>query len=221
MGNFRNLNILLVDDHHMILEGYKNVLSRVKHTGINLSVDTSDNCDTAWRKISENKYQIVFLDINFPVQENSKILSGEDLGVKIKHQFPDLKVIILTVLEDAFRLQNILSSINPEGFLLKGETTSKELIKCLKKVMDSPPYYGTKISKILQSERIFKHFIDETDRIMLYQLSLGTKTKDLPAFVHLSLRAVEDRKKRLKEIFGVKGEGNKTLLEKARESGYI
>ncbi|MDX1718914.1 MAG: response regulator [Salegentibacter mishustinae] len=221
MDKIRNVNILLVDDHHMILEGYKNVLSRLQHPGINLSIDISDNCDTAWSKIFENNYQIVFLDINFPVEENSKILSGEDLGARIKRDFPDIKVVILTVLEDAFRLQNILSSINPEGFLLKGETTSKELIKCLEKVMDSPPYYGPKISKLLESESTHKPFIDETDRIMLYQLSLGTKTKDLPKFVHLSLRAVEDRKKRLKEIFGVKGEGNKALLEKARESGYI
>jgi DNA-binding NarL/FixJ family response regulator len=205
----------------MILEGYKNVLSRLKPPGINLSIDISDNCDTAWSKIPENNYQIVFLDINFPVEENSKILSGEDLGAKIKRDFPDIKVVILTVLEDALRLRNILSSINPEGFLLKGETTSKELIKCLEKIMDSPPYYGPKISKLLKSESTHRPFIDETDRIMLYQLSLGTKTKNLTKFVHLSLRAVEDRKKRLKEIFGVKGEGNKALLEKARKSGYI
>jgi len=216
-----NINILLVDDHHMILEGYKNVLSKVKYNGIKLSIDTSDNCDFAWNKIRNGNYQIVFLDINFPVQENSEILSGEDLGVKIKKEFPNIKIVILTVLEDSFRLHNILSNINPDGFLLKGETTSQELIRCLEKVIDSPPYYGPKISKILRSEVTNRSFIDEIDRMILYQLSLGTKTKDLTKFVHLSLRAVEDRKKRLKEIFGVSGEGNKALLEKARESGYI
>lgn len=216
-----NINILLVDDHHMILEGYKNVLSKVKYNGIKLSIDTSDNCDFAWNKIQNGNYQIIFLDINFPVQENSEILSGEDLGVKIKKEFPNIKIVILTVLEDAFRLHNILSNINPDGFLLKGETTSQELLRCLEKVIDSPPYYGPKISKILRSEVTNKSFIDETDRMILYQLSLGTKTKDLTKFVHLSLRAVEDRKKRLKDIFGVSGEGNKALLEKARESGYI
>lgn len=221
MDELRNVNILLVDDHHMILEGYKNVLSRAKFPGLSLTIDTSDNCDAAWEMVRNENYQIVFLDINFPVEENSKILSGEDLGAKIKEEFTDIKIVILTVLEDTFRLHNILSSINPEGFLLKGETTSRELIKCLENVMNSPPYYGAKISKILQSEKSHRPFIDETDRIMLYQLSLGTKTKDLTKFVYLSLRAVEDRKKRLKEIFGVSGEGNKALLKKARESGYI
>ena len=32
------------------------------------------------------------------------------------------------------------------------------------------------------------------------QLSLGTKTKDLTKFVHLSLRAIEDRKKDLRRF---------------------
>jgi DNA-binding NarL/FixJ family response regulator len=150
-----------------------------------------------------------------------KIHSGEDLGIKIKRDFPGIKIIILTVLEDPFRIFNILSNIKPDGFLIKGETTSKELVRCLEKVLTSPPYYGSKISKLLRSGVTHKFAIDETDRIMLYQLSLGTKTKDLTEYVNLSLRAVEDRKKRLKEVFGVSGEGNRALLEKARESGYI
>lgn len=216
-----DINILLIDDHHMILEGYKNVLSKAKLNGFNLSIDTADNCDSAWDMVKNGNYQVVLLDINFPVQENSKILSGEDLGVKIKKEFPKIKIIILTVLEDAFRLRNILSNINPEGFLLKGETTSKELLICLEKVITSPPYYGSKISKLLHSEVTHKSSIDEADRIMLYQLSLGTKTKDIGEFVNLSFRAIEDRKRKLKEIFGVSGEGNKALLEKARQSGYI
>lgn len=102
-------------------------------------------------------------------------------------------------MEDSFRLHNILSNINPDGFLLKGETTSQELLRCFEKVVDKPPYYGSKIAKILRSE-VTNKSVDEIDRIMLYQLSLGTKTKDLTKFVHLSLRAVEDRKKGLKKF---------------------
>lgn len=220
-NNCKKIKVLLIDDHHMILEGYKNVLSQYNFDNIELSVDTADNCDLAWEKIKLDNFQVIFLDINFPISESNKILSGEDLGMKIKNEFPTLKIIILTVLEDTLRLQNLLLNLNPDGFLLKGETTSTELLRCLEKVITSPPYYGTKISKLLHFEVTRKSSIDQTDRTMLYQLSLGTKTKDLPKEVDLSLRAVEDRKRKLKEIFGISGEGNKALLEKARESGYI
>ena len=100
-------------------------------------------------------------------------------------------------------------------------TPSKVLLRCKNSVIVSPPSCGPKISKILRSVFANKTYVDETDRIILYQLSLCTKTKNITEFVHLSLRAVEDRKKKLKKIFGVIGEGNRALLEKARESGYI
>lgn len=221
MTDRRNIHILLVDDHQMIIEGYKNVLSNFNIPDTELTIDASGHCDEAWERIQKSDYQVVFLDINFPVQKGSKIFSGEDLGVKIRKEYPDIRIVILTVLEDGLRLQNILSNINPDGFILKGETNSRELLNCLERVINNHPYYGPKIAKVLRSGVKGKNFIDETDRIMLHQLSLGTKTKDLTKFVHLSLRAVEDRKKRLKEVFGVSGRGNKALLDKARESGYI
>ena len=99
---------------------------------------------------------------------------------------------------------------------------SEVLTRRLATIFEKAIEYGSKISKLLHSEiSLNTSLIDEVDRIMLYQLSLGTKTKDLTKYVHLSLRAVEDRKRKLKEIFGVSGQGNKALLEKARESGYI
>lgn len=69
----------------------------------------------------------MLLDIYLPVSVNSQMLSWKNLGIRIKKEYPAIKIIILTVLEDPFRLQNILSNVNPDGFLLKGETTSKEL----------------------------------------------------------------------------------------------
>ena len=115
------INILLVDDHHMILEGYKNVISKAKCEDYDIVVETANNCDIAWDLLNEKEFDIVFLDINFPVQEDGKILSGEDLGIKIKKELPEVKIIILTVLAEPFRLHNLLLNINPAGFLMKGE----------------------------------------------------------------------------------------------------
>lgn len=215
------INILMVDDHYMILEGYKNVLENLEIKDTIIRFQTVDNCDQAFELLSQMKFNIVFLDINFSNHAGAKITSGEDLGIKIKTEYPGIKIVILTTLENSFRLQNILSNVNPDGFLLKGETTSRELMKCLEGVILNPPYYGPKISRLLRTEMNLKYALDEVDRTLLFQLSLGTKTKDITEHVHLSLRAVENRKRKLKEIFGITEGGNKALLEKARESGYI
>lgn len=221
MDTNREIKVLMVDDHEMIIEGYRNVLSRIDLKGLNVIFNSTNNCTEAWDILSKETYDIVFLDINFPVIEGAKLISGEDLGVKIKNEMPNVRIIILTTLEDKFRLQNILYNINPEGFLLKGETNSKELVKCLERVIESPPYYGQKISRILRTKMKYNFTLDQVDRKILYQLSLGTKTKDLPEQINLSLRAIENRKRKLKEIFDIEGGDNKLLLQKARESGYI
>jgi hypothetical protein len=44
----------------MILEDYKNVLSRSELNNIYLSIDTADNCDTAWENILNGTFQTVF-----------------------------------------------------------------------------------------------------------------------------------------------------------------
>lgn len=221
MSKEAELKILMIDDHYLILEGYKNVLSKLDGRPKNLKIDTAESCDSGWYQVNSKNYDIIILDINFPISEANKIMSGEDLGLKIKEQYPQIDIIILTTLEDPLRLNNILLNINPSGFLLKGDTTPEELIRCVETVISNPPYYGSKISKLLRNEASNKYVIDETDRLILHQLSLGTKTKDLTKYVNLSLRAVENRKKKLKIIFGVSDRGNKSLLDRARESGYI
>lgn len=216
-----SISILLVDDHPMILEGYKNTISEINMEGYDFIIDTATDCDTAWAKIKRETYQIVFLDINFKVKPESRFLSGEDLGMAIRNHYPGLKIIILTVLEDALRIQNLLLNIAPEGFLLKGETNSEELTWCLERALLNPPYYSANISSFLLSRLKYTPLIDAADREILHHLSLGTKTKDLPQYVYLSLRSIEGRKQRLKEIFGVSGLDDRALLEKAKESGYI
>lgn len=205
----------------MILEGYMNVLSRAKLEEVRLQVDSAEHCDKAWAKIREKEYDVVFVDINFSNATEGKIKSGEELGKKIKTEYPSIKVVVLTVLENRFRVEQILRNLNPDGFLLKGETTSKNFLRCLEMVLVSENYYSPKVSKMLRSGFSTGVVLDEVDEEILRQLSLGTKTKEIPEYVHLSLRTVEDRKRRIKEAFGVAGESNRALLEKARENGYI
>ena len=63
--------------------------------------------------------------------------------------------------------------------------------------------------------------MDKIDRQILYELSIGTKTKDLPNIVPLSIAGIEKRKRILKRVFDVEYQGDKALITKAREKGFI
>ncbi|MEM6718840.1 MAG: response regulator [Bacteroidota bacterium] len=221
----KDIKVLIVDDHPMIIEGYKNALLGINSEEMTLRIDTADNCDGAYAKIKNastgTPYDVVFLDIKLPPSSDGKIISGEDLGIKVKELLPDTKVVILTMFNNNFRIHNILKNINPDGFLVKSDVTSDELMRAFQVVLTDPPYYSHTVTKLLRTRIINEVVLDDIDRNILFHLSKGIKTKNLTEYIPLSLAAIEKRKRHLKEVFDVEKKGDESLLEQARNTGFL
>ncbi|WP_420573561.1 response regulator [Kordia sp.] len=220
-----DIKVLIVDDHPMIIEGYKNALLGIDSDEMKLRIDTADSCDGAFTKIKNastgTPYDVVFLDIKLPPSSDGKIISGEDLGIKVKELLPDTKVVILTMFNNNFRIHNILKNINPDGFLVKSDVTSDELMRAFQVVLTDPPYYSHTVTKLLRTRIINEVVLDDIDRNILFHLSKGIKTKNLTEYIPLSLAAIEKRKRHLKEVFDVEKKGDESLLEQARNTGFL
>ena len=90
-----NIKVLLVDDEVEFLESTKKVLSRR-----GMDIKTTQNGYHALKWLKLEKFDVVVLDIKMPGME------GEEVFYKIKQQWPDLPVIILTgfgTTQQAFR----------------------------------------------------------------------------------------------------------------------
>lgn len=227
MGN-KTYTVLIIDDHPLITSAYQSAFNYIsKHTEIILfNIDVAHNCDMAEKKInhflSENKnLDIVFLDISLPPSNDGKILSGEDLGLKINKLMPDTKIIVSTTFNDNYRIHSLFRNLNPDGFLVKNDISPKELVTTIKTVISDPPYYSTTVMKLLRNEVSSDIILDNIDRKLLYELSIGTMMKDLPKILLLSLPALEKRKRHLKQIFDVESPYDKELLLKAKEKGFL
>ncbi len=222
-----NFKVLIIEDHPFVLEVYKNVLQNISSSNelLNFIIDTADNCNNAFIKIKnaaqKKNVDIVFLDIRLPPSENSKILSGEDLGIKINELLPNSKIIISTSLNDNFRIQSLLKTINPDGFLVKNDLTIKILKEAILEVINNPPYYSNTVLNLLRKQSSNDVFLDKIDRELLYQLSLGTKMKDMPKILPLSIAGIEKKKRHLIKIFNVKTSDDKNLLFEAKKKGFI
>ena len=127
----QHINILMVDDHPIIIEGYQNTLMATKKDDQTLLIDTANSCDAAYQlmqKASKEKpYDVCFFDISLPSSSDGTINSGEDLALIARKILPDAKVIILTMFNESYRIHNIIKEISPDGFLIKSDLTSSEL----------------------------------------------------------------------------------------------
>ncbi|WP_452601179.1 response regulator [Pontimicrobium sp. MEBiC06410] len=222
-------SVLIVDDHPMITEVYKNVLHSIndQNKDISFDVNIAHNCDDAYsiirnsHKFSKN-INLIFLDISLPSSRDGKILSGEDLGLKINSLLPNSKVIISTAYGNNYRIHSILKNLNPDGFLIKSDIDHNELETAVKNVLGGSTYYSKTVSSQIRKEVSNNLLLDNIDRKLLYELSINTKMKDLPNILPLSLAGIEKRKRNLKRTFDVKSVNNdKELITKAKEMGFI
>ena len=221
----QDLKILMVDDHPIILEGYQNVLKATKSNDQNLIIDTANNSDMAEILITRASkavhYDICFFDISLPPSEDGLYTSGEDLALLAKKVLPKSKIIILTMFNESYRIHSIIKEINPDGFLIKSDLTSMELADAFQHILKSPPYYSSTVHNYVKKTFTSEVYIDDINRKILHLLSQGIKTKSLTEHISMSMSGIEKRKKQLKLLFDVNDGKDETLLNHARDKGYL
>ncbi|MGB0879544.1 MAG: response regulator [Polaribacter sp.] len=221
-------SVLIIEDHPLISEAYKSAFNTYSKQNENISfaIEEANNCDSGFALISDfskrkKHLDIVFLDIKLPSSKDNKILSGEDLGLKINTLSPNTKVLISTMFNDNYRIHSIFKNLNPEGFLIKNDITSNDLLEAIHILLNDSPYYSKSVIKLLRKEVTNDLLLDYLDRKILYELSIGTLMKDLPEVLPLSMAGIEKRKRHLKNIFNIKSGNDKELIFLAKDKGFI
>ncbi len=149
------IRIIIVDDHFLIREGFKNIINTEVDMKI---VGQAENAAEAMKLIRETEFDVLALDISMPDR------TGLDLLKDIKNLKPDIKILILSMHpEDRFALRAIKSGAH--GYITK-ESAPQELVKAIRKVTEGRKY----ISETL-GERLAGELMVETEKALHESLS--------------------------------------------------
>ncbi|UPT72170.1 MAG: response regulator [Flavobacterium sp. JAD_PAG50586_2] len=217
------INILIVDDHPFIIQAYRNALDKYSQQGYEFVVTQASNCKTGYESITEatTPFDVAFFDISMPEYAEKEIYSGEDLAALMKTQMPDCKIILLTMHTELLKINNIIKNINPSGLIIKNDLTFDELIFAFDKIINNESYYSQTVIKLVGQAQYNNIELDAFDKQILFHLSKGVKTKDLPQYIPLSLSAIEKRKLNIREILEVSGGSDIDLINEAKIKGVI
>jgi DNA-binding NarL/FixJ family response regulator len=217
------IQILIVDDHPFIIEAYKNAINKYSQNGFEFVVTQANNCKTGYENIvnQSRHFDIAFFDISMPEYAEKGIYSGEDLAMLMKTEMPDCKIILLTMHTELLKINNIIKNINPSGLIIKNDLTFDELLFAFDKIINDESYYSQTVIKLVGQAQYNNIELDVFDKQILFHLSKGVKTKDLPTYIPLSLSAIEKRKLNIREILEVKGGTDVDLIREAKTKGVI
>jgi len=221
----KTVRILAVDDHEMTTMGYKFILEDSEFDGFKVKMDTDKSFEGARQKILDSvklfPYDILLLDIQLSQNADGPAKTGEDLGILAREVSPTSKIVFMSSFSDNYRINSIMQSVDPEGYMVKTEIDQLSLQAMVKTVMTSPPYYTQKALAAIRKKMANDLSLDENDKKILYYLSIGTKTKDMTRYISLSLPTIENRKRQLKALFGVEKQNDQALITESRNRGFI
>ncbi|NND15616.1 MAG: response regulator transcription factor [Eudoraea sp.] len=219
------IKILAVDDHEMTTLGYKFILEDTSFEDYTVQVDTAKSFKEAQQKINASlksfTYDILLLDIQLGPSTEGTVKTGEDLGIWARKASPDSMIVFMSSFSDNYRINSIMQSVDPEGYMVKSEIDKQSLQAMVKTVLSAPPYYTQKALAAIRKRMANDLALDDNDKKILYHLSIGTKTKDMVNYISLSLPGIENRKRHLKAVFGVEKQNDQALITESRNRGFI
>lgn len=219
-----NSNILLVDDHPAILNGYISVLG-FNNKDIKFTPTFCYNCEEAYEAITKpehaNFYDIIFLDRSLPAFHEKNIKSGEDLAILAKEHQSKAKVIMLTAHAETFIIYDIIHKTKPNGLIIKSDATGEILLDAFHDVIDGKTYYSTTVTESMKDLLVREDFLDSINRQIIVLLAQGFKNKTIALQLGLSDSTVEKRKSKIKDFFLTNKITDEELIIEAKKQGFI
>jgi DNA-binding NarL/FixJ family response regulator len=215
------MNILLVDDHPMTVEGFMNALLQVHLSKEKANFTKVHNCKDGYDAITNTtkSFDLAILDHGLPGYIEQSIESGSDLAMLIREHQPDCKIIMVTAHTEVIIIYEILQKVNPDGLIIKNDISPVNLEFIVTEVMQGNQYHSTMVRSCIQEMRKKELMFDDFNRQILSYLSKGFKVKELDEVVCLGDSAIQKRVIQMKNAFNVTD--NTGLLKEAMKQGFI
>lgn len=195
IGVKRRIPVLLVEDHALVREGLRALLSLDPHIEV---VGEADNGRDAIYLVGSLKPALMLMDLSMPG------MNGMEAIREIKRRYSDVKIIVMTVHKTEEYIRFSLQA-GANGYVLK-DATHAELMMAIKRVMDGKIYLSQDVS-----ERIVVGYLDgrvvdakspwdaltHRERIVLKLIAEGRHNKNIADYLSISVKTVEKHRSNL------------------------
>jgi two-component system, NarL family, nitrate/nitrite response regulator NarL len=205
-----NVQILLVDDHSMVIEGMKAILSSIPCMQV---VATASNAFEAMKTLGNNMIQLVFVDINLPD------VSGIELCGRIKKEFPHIQVIGLSTFKQRSYVSKMIQH-GASGYLVKSADRT-EIEAAIQAVMEGKMYFGADINNISSTSTPIDEAptLTRREKEILKLTASGLSSNEMAEKLFLSPYTIDTHRKNILTKFNA---GNTaTLISKAAAWGLL
>ena len=203
----KSISILLIDDHAMVIEGMKAILKLIPSVQVKA---TANNAFEAMDALKQHDIQLCFLDINLPD------ISGIDLCLKIKNEFPKIHIIGLSTFSQRSYIAQMMQN-GASGYLLKS-ATKEDIEDAIFSVLNGKSYFNILPYETTKNEKDVP-LLTRREKEILLLIADGLTNNEIAIKLFLSSHTVDSHRKNLLIKFDVNNAA--LLIKKASHSGLI
>lgn len=211
--------IVLADDHAILREGIRALLEdQSDMTVVGEAADGRKAIELA-RDLSPD---IIVMDIGMP------LLNGLEATRQIKHNFPQVAVLVLTMHDNEEYVSQILAA-GASGYVLK-RAASSELVTAIRAVAGGQSYLSPAVTKLLIEGYIGRppaapvrvdpfETLTPREREVLQLVAEGHTNSQIAKVLNISLKTVKAHRSNLMQKLGLHDRGE--LIKLAIQRGMI
>jgi DNA-binding NarL/FixJ family response regulator len=206
------INIIIADDHEIVVEGLHSLLENEE--GITI-VGEAYNGEEVIPLLESNAVDVAVLDISMPKMD------GIDLTKFIKSNYPKVKILILTMHNEIGFIRRIIEA-GAHGYILKNKG-KEELVRAIQALYNGNEYLGEEVTKTLFSSirntTVYGEIqLTKREKEVLKLIANSFTTPKISDELNIAPSTVETHRRNLIEKTGV--QNSKGLVKFAIENGY-
>lgn len=204
------MNILIADDHHLVLEGLANILSEIKSA----NVYQASHKGLVTYHLRNQNIDILFQDLLFGDHNAREFIQD------LIREFPDLKIIAISSVSDLEIVESLFKQ-GVHGYLLKSDDLS-EILESIDAVMNGEVYVSAEIRNLALREKKLelksKVVLTPREKEILKLILKEQTINEISEHLGISNKTVEKHRGNLFIKFQVKNVVG--LVKKAIMEGY-
>jgi len=204
---FEGLSVAIIDDHELVLEGFRSFL--VRH-GIT-DIEAFSKAQALLDRITSRHFSVYIVDV-----ELADIEIGELLD-KIREVQPEARIIINTMHEEMW-VVNKMTEKKVNGVIYKSGDLN-QLLEAIATVTSGRQYFCKKFRRSQNSMQVQNQIISDRELEVLVQIAKGYSTKEIATNLFISENTVENHRKNL--FHKLQAHNMADLIIKTIAAGYI
>ena len=201
----RDIRILLVDDHDLVLQGLKRIvecsLPEIKN------VCTASSGQEALQLITSQRFNLFVLDMELPD------MSGMDIIVRIREKDPQARIIVNTMHEEIWFIKNLIQC-SVDGILFKSIDSTK-IAEAIRRVLDGETYYCPYAehvrAQMKRSDEGRREELTLRELDVLKRISEGKNTQEIAQELCVSTNTVDTHRRHLMDKLDARNVADLTM----------